>query len=100
MKMTFYLPTEEDWYGTFDGGYVEVLISNEKQPCHFTKDGCVWRYWIFIIFQGNDDLMLAKRYEVEDSEKDAELLKAFELISNIPLPVTKEYLRTIGFECE
>jgi len=93
--MKFFLPTEENWHGTYDGGYVEVYISNGIQPT-----GDEWKYWIFILFQGNDDEMWAKRYQIEDSQKDVELLKAFELISKIPLPVTKKYLKTIGFDVE
>lgn len=100
MKIKFFLPTQEEWYGTFEGGYVEVYITNDKQPINITKNGCDWTHVIFIVFQGNDDCMWAKRYNIEDSQKDIELLKAFELVSNIPLPVTKEYLKTIGFECE
>jgi len=100
MQIKFFLPTEEEWCGTYEGGYVEVFISNDKQPTNITKESCTWRHWIFILFQGNDDLMWAKRYEIEDSEKDTELLKAFELVSNIPLPVTKEYLKSIGLEAE
>jgi hypothetical protein len=42
----------------------------------------------------------AKRYKIEDSQKDIELLKAFELVSKIPLPVTKQYLSSVGFESE
>ena len=100
MRIKFFLPTQENWYSTYEGGYVEVNISNEKQPTNITKNNCDWKYCIFIIFQGNDDLMWTKRYECKDEEKDIELLKAFELVSNIPLPVTKEYLTTIGFETE
>lgn len=100
MRLTFYLPTQEDWCPTFDGGYVRCIIINEKQPTNITKDKCDWKYFIFIIFQGNDDLMWAKRYEIDESKRDEETVKALELISEIPLPVTKEYLKIIGFECE
>jgi hypothetical protein len=44
--------------------------------------------------------MLAKRYEIEEKDCDKETIKALELIANIPLPVTKDYLKTIGFESE
>jgi len=99
MKIEFYLPTKEEWYGTFDGGYVQVLVSNEKQPTNITKDRCDWVHFIFIIFQGNDDCMWAKRYECKD-DPGKELLNALELISKIPLPVEKAYLKSIGFEVE
>lgn len=100
MRLTFYLPTKENWCGTFDGGYVECTIINEKQPTNITKDHCDWIRHIFIIFQGNDDLMWAKRYKIEENDSDKETIKALEMISNIPLPVTKKYLQTIGFEAE
>ena len=100
MRLKFYLPTEENWCGTFDGGYVECIIINEKQPTNITKDHCDWIRNIFIIFQGDDDLMWAKRYEIKEEDCDKETVKALELIANIPLPVTKKYLQTIGFEVE
>lgn len=100
MRLKFYLPTEEDWCGTFDGGYVECILINEKQPVNITKDRCDWKYFIFIIFNGNDDLMWAKRYEITEEKRNEETVKALEMIAKIPLPVTKEYLKTIGFEAE
>lgn len=100
MQLKFYLPTEEEWYGTFDGGYVECTVINEKQPTNITKNHCDWKYFIFIIFNGNDDMMQAKRYEVSEDKINEETVKALELIANIPLPVTKEYLKTVGFEDE
>jgi len=98
--LKFYLPTEENWCGTFDDGYVECIIINEKQSTNITKESCDWIRHIFIIFQGNDDLMWAKRYQIAENDCDKETVKALELIANIPLPVTKEYLKTIGFESE
>jgi len=91
-RLKFYLPTQEEWCGTFDGGYVECVIINEKQPTL----SCNWIRHIFIIFQGNDDLMLAKRYQIAENDCDKETVKALELVTNIPLPVTKAY----GFETE
>lgn len=93
MRITFFLPTEEEWYGTYEGGYVEVYVSNEKQP--FAGG---WRHEIIINFSGNDDLMWRKIYAIEENDKDKELMDALNMISKIPLPVTKEYLKTIGFE--
>jgi hypothetical protein len=100
MKLKFYLPTNDEWCGTFDGGYVECTIINEKQPTNITKKSCDWIRHIFIIFQGNDDLMLTKRYQIEEKDYDKETVKALELIANIPIPVTKEFLKTIGFKVE
>jgi len=100
MRIKFYLPTEEEWCGTFKSGYVECCIITGKQPTNITKGHCDWIDHIFILFQGNDDLMWAKRYRIEEADVDKETVKALELISNIPLPVTKKYLKTIGFESE
>jgi hypothetical protein len=100
MKIEFFLPTLEEWCGTYEGGYVQVYITNDKQPINITKNHCDWKHFIFIIFSGNDDLMWAKRYEIEDSQKDIELLKAFELVSKIPTPIMKEDLIKLGFESE
>jgi hypothetical protein len=100
MRLKFYLPTEEDWCGTFSGGYVECTIINEVQPTNIKGACCDWVRSIYIIFQGNDDLMLAKRYVVDENLCDKETISALELISNIPVPVTKEYLKTIGFESD
>ena len=98
MKIEFFLPTKEEWCGTYEGGYVKVYMSNDKQPTNITKDGCDWKYFIFIIFEGNDDLMWAKRYECEDPDK--EFLNALKMVSKIPIPVEKLYLKSIGFEVE
>ena len=100
MELKFYLPTEEDWYGTFDGGYVERLFHNGIQPTNITKDHCDWKYFIIIVFQGNDDMMWRKSYEISEEKRNEETIKALEMIANIPLPVTKKYLETIGFENE
>jgi hypothetical protein len=44
--------------------------------------------------------MWAKRYKIEEANFNEEIVKALRLISEIPLPVTKKYLETIGFEVE
>lgn len=98
MNITFYLPTKDEWYGTYEGGYVEVKIHCGMQPKNITKEYCDWVYMMFIIFQGNDDLMYRKYYQIEESKQDEELIKVFKIISEIPLPITKSYLRSIGFE--
>ena len=100
MRFKFYLPTEEEWCGTFNGGYVECTVVNERQPTNIIKDYCVWKYFIFIIFNGNDDMSWTKRYEITEEKRDEETLKALELVASIPLPVTKAYLKTVGFESE
>lgn len=97
MNLEFFLPTQENWCGTYEGGYVKVYISNDKQPINITKDGCDWQNEIIINFSGNDDLMWRKIYPIEEKNKNNELLKALDMISKIPLPVTKSYLKNIGF---
>jgi hypothetical protein len=58
------------------------------------------KYIIRIVIEGNDDFMMAweKEYALENREK--EVYDAIKMLSTIPLPVEKDYLRKIGFEVE
>jgi len=95
MKIKFFLPTKEEWYGTYDGGYVEVYLTNDLYPT------CgKWIRQIRIIFSGNDDCMWTKTYDIKEENKDIEFLDALDQISKMPLPITKKHLSSVGFECE
>ena len=86
----FFLPTEDEWYGTYDGGYVEVVISDGLNP-ELNQ--------LRIGFWGNDDTALIRDSEMYDPEESKEKVRdAIEYVLSMPQPITKEYLRKEGFE--
>lgn len=91
MKFRFFLPTKDEWYGTYKGGYVEVLVGDELNP-EFNQ--------IRIGFWGNDDMALIKDSEKYDPKESKERLRdALTYVLSMPTPITKDYLREQGFEC-
>jgi hypothetical protein len=90
MKYHFFLPTVDEWYGTYEGGYVEVFVGDELNP-EFNQ--------IRIGFWGNDDTALIKDSEKYHPEESKEKLRdALEYVLSMPLPITKGYLRKEGFD--
>lgn len=90
MKFNFFLPTEDEWCGTYPGGYVECVISNELCPKYDQ---------IRIGFWGNDDMALILDSEKKDpSNAAADMMEALSFVQKIPRPISKDYLRSIGFE--
>ena len=86
----FFLPTEDEWYGTYKGGYVKVQISNGLSP-KFNQ--------IRIGFWGNDDMALIKDSDIMSPEEaDAYMHQAIIAVLNFPQPISKDYLFSIGFE--
>jgi len=91
MNITFFLPTEENWYGTYEGGYVKVWISNESYPEKNT---------IRIVFEGNDDFMMAWGKEINPKNEEKEFFNTFKKVMSIPIPIKKDGLKKAGFEVE
>ena len=87
---SFFLPTKDNWYGTYPGGYVECVISDGLNP-ELNQ--------IRIGFWGNDDTALVKDGEKYDPTLGKQkIFEAFKFVQEIPRPISKEYLRKIGFE--
>lgn len=89
-NFSFFLPTEDEWYGTYKGGYVKVHISNGLSP-EFNQ--------VRIGFWGNDDMALIRDSEVMSVYKaDAYMYESLMWVLNLPRPISKDYLRSQGFE--
>jgi hypothetical protein len=103
-KFKFFLPTNDEWYGTYPGGaifkgddgdhgakgFVEVTVGNDLNP-----EGDAIR----IGFWGTDDFAMVKDTENRDPAHIKEdLMEALIFVHNIPKPISKDYLRIIGFE--
>jgi len=90
MRFNFFLPTADEWYGTYDGGYVECVVSNELSPKYDQ---------IRIGFWGNDDTALILDLKKSDKKyQTIDMLDALDLVQKIPLPIKKDTLRELGFE--
>jgi len=91
MNINFFLPTKEDWYGTYEGGYVEVYITNESYP---------EKNMIRIVFEGNDDFMMTREKEVDPKNEEKDIFDAVKMVASVPVPVKKDDLKSMGFEVE
>ncbi len=91
MNINFFIPTEEEWYGTYEGGYVEVVISNESYPEKNT---------IRIVFEGNDDFMMTWGKDIDPKNEKDEFFDAIKMVASIPVPIKKDDLEKLGFAVE
>ena len=58
-----FIPTNDDWYGTYDGGFVKVTVTSS---CYVKGDP--GPKYLFITLSGNDDSSLEKRISIESEE--------------------------------
>lgn len=90
MRFEFFLKTEDDWCGTFEGGYVRVLISNEINPAHDI---------IRISFWGTDDFgMTADSGKKDPSMALIDMCEAMAIVQALPKPIAIKTLEEFGFE--
>jgi hypothetical protein len=90
LQFEFFLKTDDDWCGTFDGGYVKVIISNELSPAHDV---------IRIGFWGTDDFAMI----TDSGKKDPafaliDMSEAMVIVQQLPKPISIGTLKDLGFE--